>query len=401
MKILISAGEASSDAHGAELLRALQAQMPEGDSVEAFGVGGPKLQLAGLHALVDAKDLLVMGFSEIIGRLPRILRALRTLENAARSRRPDIAVVIDYPDFHFRLARKLKRVGIPVVYYIPPKVWVWRKGRMRLLRELFAQVLCILPFEEALYRDAKVSVKYIGNPLVDELPMELSREEARRKLGIASEAKVLVLMPGSRPSELKRHFEPMLDAACIAARRMGQRLLVCVPLPSVVDPRETETRLQIWMNHQKDIPIDLKISYGNAAEVLVAADAGLIKSGTSTLEAGLLRCPHVVVYRPSLLSEWIFKYLIRYKGPVGLVNLVSGWKPGQAYLTDEILMDHFKVPRLADEIVDLLTNEARRQRLAKGFNSLREAVMGEAGNGPSGPSARAAFEILRLVGISK
>ena len=402
MRILISAGEASSDAHGAELLRALRAQVPAGTVVEAFGVGGPKLQSQGLLALVDAKELLVMGFSEIVGRLPRILRALRTLEDAARSRKPDIAVVIDYPDFHFRLARKLKLAGVPVVYYIPPKIWVWRKGRIRLLRELFTQILCILPFEEAIYRKARVPVTYIGNPLVDELPMELTRAEARKRLGLPMDAEVLVLMPGSRPSELKRHFEAMLDAACAAAQRLGTKFTVCVPLPAVVEPMDVEARLQTWVRKRgvalKDLPIELKISYGNSPETLIAADAGLIKSGTSTLEAGLLGCPHVVVYKPSLLSELIFKHLIRYRGPVGLVNLVAGWQPGQPYLAEEVLMDRFTVPRLTDEIVDLLRNEKRRSALTAGFKALRGKVMAEAGSGPSGPSARAAFEILRLIG---
>jgi lipid-A-disaccharide synthase len=183
VKILISAAETSSDIHGAELLRALQGQFAPGQ-IEAWGIGGPRLQAQGLRSLVDARSLLSMGFFELFGRLPKILGALGTIADAAARDRPDLAVVMDYPDFHFRLAKRLKKLGIPVVYYIPPKVWAWRQGRVKVLRERFVEVLSILPFEEDFFREHKVVAKYVGNPLVDELPLELSRAEARAKLGI-------------------------------------------------------------------------------------------------------------------------------------------------------------------------------------------------------------------------
>src|SRR6185437_5565712 len=144
---------------------------------DAFGMGGPHLHEAGLRAVVDARGLLAMGFGEILGRLPQIFRALRVISDTARSERPDVAVVIDYPDFHFRLAKRLKANGIPVIYFIPPKVWAWRKGRIKILRERFVRVLSILPFEADFYRREKMPVTYVGNPLVDELPMSLTRGE--------------------------------------------------------------------------------------------------------------------------------------------------------------------------------------------------------------------------------
>jgi len=407
LKILISAAEASSDAHGAELLRALRAQ---DQGLEAFGMGGPKLQALGLRSVIDARELLAMGFSEILGRLPKILSALNRLAKSAQEEKPDIAVVIDYPDFHFRLAKRLKKLGVPVVYYIPPKIWVWRKGRVKLLRELFARVLCILPFEEELYRREKVSVKYVGNPLADELPLQMNREEARTRLGLGAQDPVLLLMPGSRPSELKRHVHLMLEASVLVAERLKiarvlrseDRLKVQIPLPMTADLVKESEKIYSWVESHPDslAHLNIKVSQGNSAENMIAADVALVKSGTSTLEAGVLGCLHAVVYKPSVLSEWIFKLFIRYKGPVGLVNLVAGWKKGEPYLVREILMDEVTVQNLVDETISLWTDSARRSAMKSGFNALRIKVAGNSSE--EGPSAIAAREILSVaMGRSK
>ena len=399
VKILISAAEASSDAHGAALLLALKSAMKsQNGEVDAFGIGGPKLKEAGLRSVVDARELLAMGFTEILGRLPKIFRALRMVSVAAESERPDVAVVIDYPDFHFRLAGRLKRLGIPVIYYIPPKVWVWRKGRITKIRELFARVLCILPFEKEVYEKANVPVTYVGNPLLDELPLSLTRAEARKKLEIAHDARVLVLMPGSRPSELKRHVIPMIEAAVRAAEALKTRLTVLMPLPASPDTRDVE-RLQKKISHAAHLDlskIDLRTTQGNSAVCLVAGDAGLIKSGTSTLEAALLGLPSTVVYKPGWISQWIFQNLIRYKGPIGLVNLVSGWKPGAAYLANEIICQDFTTDSITREAISLLSDEPRRQKLLAGFQALKNQMLGDAGGiGPSAVCAREIIDLLR------
>jgi lipid-A-disaccharide synthase len=398
MKILISAAEASSDAHGAELLKALRKQLPSSEPLEAFGIGGPKLSSQGLRTVVDARELLAMGFGEIFGRLPRIFRALRELSDEAAQERPDIAVFIDYPDFHFRLARRLKLLGIPMIYYIPPKVWVWRKKRVEFLRKFFVKILCILPFEEKFYQEHQVAAKYVGNPLIDELPLNLTQAEARTKLSLAPHDPVVVLMPGSRPSELKRHLELMLDAVKRAAEMFqGKgRMKVLLPFPVTADLSALRAQIELWSQRQpKDLGLDLVISQGNAAECLVAADCGLIKSGTSTLEAGLLRCPHAVIYKPSQTTTWIFRYLIRYRGPVGLVNLVSGWKPGQAYLVPEILCEKVTKENLAAEIVKLFSDSTYREKMRKNLEELRDQVCGKSET--LSPSRSAALEVIQLV----
>lgn len=400
MKVLISAAEASSDTHGAELLKALRSQLPEGQALRAYGIGGPKLREQGLESLFDARDLLSMGFFEIVGRLPKILKALRTVSEAAERDRPDLAVVIDYPDFHFRLARKLKALGVPVLYYIPPKVWAWRKGRIKTLRELFARILCILPFEREFFADNGLPVRYVGNPLLDELPLELDRQAARQKLGLGSEERVLVLMAGSRPSELKRHLELMLEASVRTAAKLrvkgtlGQRerLRVLVPFPATADFTRQKDRIDAWMRSRRHDIVDVRPSQGDSALSLLAADVGLIKSGTSTLEAAVLGCPHAVVYKTARVTCWIYKYLIRYKGPIGLVNLVAGWKPGKPYLAREMICCEVTPENLADEAISLWTDPSRR----RAFEEARSRVQRDLSGTEGGPSAAAAREVLEF-----
>ena len=340
-----------------------------------------------------------MGFGEIISRLPRILGALKTLAQAAAIEKPDLAIVIDYPDFHFKLARKLKALGVPVIYYIPPKVWAWRRGRIRELRELFARVLCILPFEQAFYQKEKMPVRYVGNPLVDELPLELTRAEARAKLGIETQARVLALLPGSRPAELKRHLEPMLEAAAQGAvrlRKLGvlgaeEKLTVLLPFPATADLEAQRARTEAWQS--SDI-LSIRVSQGDAAVAMVAADAGLVKSGTSTLEAAILGLPHVVIYRSNAFTHFMFKHVIRYRDPVGLVNLILRDQDNRpVQLTREILCEKVTAENLAEATVSLLADRELREKMRQDFQRLRAVVLGGEG---TRPSERAADEVLEV-----
>jgi lipid-A-disaccharide synthase len=339
-----------------------------------------------------------MGIGEVIVRLPNVLRGMAAISAEAEKRRPDVAILIDYPDFNLRLARRLRRLGIPVVYYIPPKLWVWRSSRARVLRERCSKVLSIFPFEEAFLRKHGVPAVYVGNPLLDELPLQKSRSDARAKFGFSTEDLVLVLMPGSRPAELTRHVPLMFEAAVFCAERLRSegklagRLQAMVPLPETADIEgEWRTLAEKKSAHA---PIDFHLGIGDSADALIAADAGLIKSGTSTLEAALLGCPHVVVYKPGWSTQWVFKNLVRYRGPVGLVNLAGGWSDGQPFLAEEILCEQVTSERLAEAAYSLLTDETKRSAMKKGFLALREKLSGDGG---AGPSARAAAEILELV----
>lgn len=425
MRILISAAETSSDAHGAELLKAIQKLAPSSPSLspdlplEAFGIGGPKLKAAGLRTVVDARDLMAMGFTEVLTKLPRIFSSMRQVSHAAMTTPPDVVVFIDYPDFHFKLAKrfvnhlKFKRLGIPIVYYIPPKVWVWRKKRVEVLRKYFDMILCIFPFEESFYSQFKIHSKFVGNPLVDELPLNLTRLQARENLGLRDSAPVLVLMPGSRRSELKAHFLLMIDAAQLAAKRLRERGVLSKDQPlEVLIPFPVTANLESLPRHPLYPELNIRLSQGNAAECLVAADAGLIKSGTSTLEAALLGCPHTIVYRTTRTTAWIFKNLIRYKGPIGLVNLVArGPLPKPEFdskknnLVRELVLDEVTLEALTDEVVSLMSESGRREKMKLGFLALRKevcgprhglAALGGAESNHASPSERAALEIIHL-----
>lgn len=411
MKILISAAETSSDAHGAQLLRALRARC-EGQ-VDAFGIGGPQLQDEGLRTVVDARDLLVMGFQEVLGRLPRVFGALKALSEAAAREKPDVAVVIDYPDFHFRLARKLKALNIPVIYYIPPKVWAWRKGRVRFLKKYFTEILSILPFEESYYLNEGIAVKYVGNPLVDGLPLHLKKTEARQSLGLGSE-NVLLVMPGSRPAELKQHFDLMLDAALLTAQELekqhflisGKKLQLLLPVPLTVSLDQMQLSLDRWIQQKKALGLDpqkwlqIRISQNDSHVCMVAADVGIVKSGTSTLEAGVLGCSHTVVYKPGRISSWIYQNLIRYEGAVGLVNLVAGGlsQKKEQFLLREILLDEATSKAIAQETTSLFLDSEKRGRIEQGLLRLRSQVLGVTESGSAlKPSQAAAEEIISCV----
>ena len=404
MKILISAAEASSDMHGAQLLHALKEELKgQGQkiSLEVFGVGGPLLQAQGLKPVIDARSLLSMGIVEVLSRLPQVIRALNRVTQAAREEKPDLALVIDYPEFHFRLAKRLNRLNIPVFYYIPPKVWVWRKKRLQFIRQYFKKVFLILPFEQEIYEKEGVPALYVGNPLLDELPLHLTRQEARMRLGIELNETLLVLMPGSRPSELKYHLDVMLDSALQVSKKLSPKVLrVLMPLPHTADLTEVNDRVELWKQKQgvssgQTLPF-VQVSQGNAHECLVAADAGIIKSGTSTLEAGLLRCPHTIIYNASRITGWIFKNIVRYQGPVGLVNLIHGVDPGQPYLIRELLGEQISVEELTRETLSLLTDQERRKKLNQGFERLlQKTKSGSVGQSQVGPSQRVAQEILR------
>ena len=280
---------------------------------------------------------------------------------------------------------------MPVVYYVPPKVWVWRKRRVKFLRRFFVKLLCIFPFEEEFYRRENVDARYVGNPLTDELPLGLGKAEARRKLALGEE-NVLVVMPGSRPSEIKRHLLLTLDAVRELDPRPEQ---VLMPFPETAELAPIRHRIAEWERARGLAPgaLKLRISQGDSALCLLAADAGIIKSGTSTLEAGLLGCPHVIIYRPNWFSCFVFKHLIRYRGPVGLVNLVGGWN-SRPFLIEELLCRDADPRSIAAAVTRIARDPHCRARVVEGLAGLRRKIEGEGGRGS--PSEMAAQEILEV-----
>ncbi len=374
-EILIVAGEASADLHAARALEELGRLRP---GVRAFGVGGPRLRAAGLEALAPAEEISVMGLAEVLPRIPRILGILRALGRAAAERRPRAALLVDLPDFNLRLAARLKKLGIPVVYYVSPTIWAWRRGRAKKIARVVDRMLCILPFEERFYEGTGVSARFVGHPLA-ERAAPASPERYRAELGLAAARTTVALVPGSRPSELRRIFPAMLDAAeRIKATRPDAQFVV--PIAPTLERREVEPFLAA--HHT----IEVKLVEGHTEEVVGASDAALVKSGTSTLEAALMLRPMVVVYKLSWLSYLVGRLLVRI-AHFALVNILAG-----RGLVPELLQREASPERMAAEIERLLGDRAAREAQLQGLREVRASL------GEPGAARRVAEEVARAMG---
>lgn len=377
-ELLVVALEASADLHGAAVLRELRALRP---GLRAFGAGGPLLRAEGLEALVRAEDLSVMGFAEVLPALPRIFGALRRLRRAAQERRPRAALLIDSPDFNLRLARRLRRLGVQVAYFIGPSVWAWRTYRVRQIARDVAKMLVILPFEAEFYARHGVPAVYVGNPLADSLRPLLpaaagaSRAAVRGALGLDERRPVLALLPGSRRQEIRRIWPAMLRAARLLLQRMPDLQLVVPVAPTV--RRE-------WLESGPAITF----VEGRAPEVLAAATAAVVASGTATLEAALAEVPTVVVYRLSWLSWLIGRLLVRVPF-VSLVNLLAGRR-----VVPELLQAECTGARIAESAAPLLLAGEARDAQIEGMRAIR-AGLSPAGS--PGAARRAAQELAPLL----
>jgi lipid-A-disaccharide synthase len=374
-EILIVAGEASADLHAARVLEELRLLRP---GVHAFGVGGPRLRAAGLEALAPAEDICVMGLVEVLPRIPRILGILRTLRLAAAARRPRAALLVDLPDFNLRLAAKLKALGIPVVYYVSPTIWAWRPKRARKIAKVVDRMLCILPFEERFYEGTGVSARFVGHPFA-ERPLPEAPARYREDLGLPAARTTVALVPGSRPSELKRIFPAMLDAA--------ERIRAVRPdVQFVVPVAPTLAREQLAPYLASHRTLEVTLVDGRTEEVVGASDAALVKSGTSTLEAALMLRPMVVVYRLSWLSYLVGRLLVRI-AHFALVNILAG-----RGVVPELLQRDASPERMAEEVERLLGDRAVRETQLEGLREVRDSL------GEPGAARRVAEEVARAMG---
>jgi lipid-A-disaccharide synthase len=282
----VVAGEASGDLHGATLARALGTLAPE---LRLAGMGGARMSAAGVTLVQRAERVTVVGGTEALGRLPALWQAFRALRLHLRERRPRVLVLIDFPEFNMRLARAARRLGVPVVYFIAPQVWAWRRGRLRAMARDVSRVLAIFPFEVGLYQEAGVPVEFVGHPVLDVLP---ALDAARARAGLAADGETLVgLLPGSRDAEVRRHLPVLLGAAArILERRPGTRF--ALPVATTIPPGPVQAAIR-----GSGLPVEALP--GEAYRVMAAADLLLVASGTATLEAACYGTPMVVLYRLS------------------------------------------------------------------------------------------------------
>lgn len=373
-RLLISAGETSGDALGAEFLREIKVIHP---GLRAFGMGGPAMEAEGLEVLVAA-DRSVVGLTEAIRHLPASRRALGRLRAAARERRPDLAVLIDYADFHQVLAGALAADGIPAVQYVSPQIWAWRRGRVRTLARRLVAVLTLLPFETEPYTREGLPAFYVGHPVLDRAAAAPGRDEARRRLGLDAGAPVVALLPGSRPGELARHVPPFV-AAALRVRDAVPGAVFVLPLAPALPRADLDALLSAWRGPP------LRVVEGRALECLAGADAALVASGTATLEAAVLGIPHVVAYRVSPPTWVAARLLVRGVRHIGMPNLLAGRE-----VVPEAIQ-RLDPARLADPVVGWLRDPGAAEVTRTGLRAIRASL------GPGGASRRAAEAVSAML----
>jgi len=377
ISLLLSAGEASGDMYAARLATALKQRL----DVAIFGMGGPQMRAAGVEIITDYSEVSVVGITEVLKRLPSLVRAMRHLVDEAQRRKPPLAILTDFPGFHLRLARKLRPKGIRNVYYICPQFWAWRPWRVNLVRRRFAEALCIFPFEEKFYADAGVPVTFIGHPLVGNVQATLTREFFCRKYGLQESERIITVLPGSRQGEISHHLPVLVEGLCeIREHIPGPPQIVVAVAPGL-----DAARLQ------KSFPADWGARFiaNDTYNALGAADLAIVSSGTATVETALLGKPMIVVYRLSPLTALLAKPLVRTKF-FSMVNLIAGHA-----IVPELIQDDFTPRRLASEAESLLSGSRggnpRVSQMKRGLEEVRKLL------GPPGAVERAADEIARLL----
>ena len=384
-KIMIVAGEASGDKHGAALARSLRALYPE-TRFEFFGAGGDEMREAGVETLVDARDVAIIGIPEIVRALGKLYGAFRRLIQAARHRKPDAVVLIDWPDFNMRVAKKLRHDGFKIIYYISPQLWAWRRYRVQALRRDVDKMLVILPFEEAFYKSEGIKVEYIGHPLVESVQVTASLEEFCRKYGLDTNRSIIALLPGSRRKEIHYHLPEMLDAAKRLRNWVATNQAVrlrnpqfVLPLASTVKREQVEPAIQA-------AGVEVTIIERNTYNALGHADFAIVASGTATVETALTGTPMIIVYRGSEVNWRLIRPLIKLD-TFGMVNLIAGRR-----IVPELIQHDCTGERIAAEAQAILSDAERLATMREDLQMVRERLQTD-GSVPG----RAAQAIMRLV----
>jgi lipid-A-disaccharide synthase len=370
--VFISCGEPSGDLYAAALVRELRALAPD---VRVSGFGGEQLRAAGAELAGDYKGLTVTGLVEALRVLPRSYAMFRRLVRAAREQRPDALVLIDFPDFNFRLGAAIKALGVPVIYYIPPQLWAWRSGRMRTLRALADRILVIFPFEPEIYRRASTDATFVGHPLVDLARACVPREPFLASLGLAPSRPTVALLPGSRPNELTQILPGVIEAARLMAAQDGNAQFVVARAPGLPDELFAPA---------VSTGLDLRVVEGRTDEVLAASDVVITASGTATVQTAIHERPMVIVYRLAPLTYALGRRLV-HVDTYGMVNLVAGRK-----IAPELIQEAFTPAAVAREALHLLQPGPARTETLAALRDVRCRLGGE------GASRRAAEAVLAI-----
>jgi lipid-A-disaccharide synthase len=360
VRIGIVAGEASGDLLGSHLVAALKTRLPHAEFV---GIGGPKMQAAGVSTLFPMEKLAVRGYFEVLRHFPEILGIRRKLKRYFLQNPPDLFIGVDAPDFNLGLERALKSSGIPTIHYVSPSVWAWRRERVKTIARSVSHILALFPFEPEIYRQAGVPVTYVGHPTADNTPDQPDREAARANLRLPQEATIVALLPGSRQSELHYLADLYMQVAeKIHLARPDVQFLV--PLIS----KETRTLFEAAQYRQGVCDLPLTILFGHADAALTACNVALVASGTATLEAALLKRPMVITYRLSKLSAFLMRRKA-YLPYVGLPNILAG-----RFVVPEFLQEEATPTKLSQALLNLLADKPAQAAMVEEFERMHVAL---------------------------
>lgn len=372
--IYVIAGEASGDAHAARMLTELKLLAP---NYIVKGIGGDKMRAAGAETFVDFSELAVMGLIEVIKRYRSLKKIFNQTVDLLKEERPDLLILVDYPGFNLKLAKEAKALGIKVLYYISPKIWAWRAGRIKTIKQNVDHMAVLFPFEVPIYQDAGVPVSCVGHPLVDAVKKELTTEQAKTKLGINNDQQVLGLFPGSRRSEVEVLLPIMIESAERISQEINN-LNVVVPLATGLDKSVLEPIIA-------NSSLTIKLVDDDFYQLTAACDAIVAASGTVTLEIALLGVPHFISYRVSPLSYAILSRFVKIPY-VGLCNIVTGENVVLELLQNEVTAERFE-----KELIPLFTDSANKDHAEK----IRQQILSALG--PSGGANNMAELVVSLL----
>jgi lipid-A-disaccharide synthase len=373
-KILMVTGETSGDLHGAHLVEAIHQIDPE---VQFFGVGGENLERKGMKLLYHSQSLSVVGITEALSKLRTILKALKALKESLDREQPNLIILIDFPDFNLRLAKIARRKGIPVLYYISPQVWAWRRGRVKLIAERVKKMVVFFPFEVPLYKAAGVDVEWVGHPLLDIVKPALSKEAAFQKFGLDPRRRTIGLLPGSRIHEVERLLPPLLGSTHVLQKEIPDLQFV-IPLA----PGFTEASLSPWV---KNSPVAVKLIEGGTYDVMNISELLILASGTATLEGAILGKPMIIIYKVSLFSSWVGRAMIQVNH-IGLVNLVAG-----KGIAPELIQKDVNPKRICEEALRILKDSVLQQKMVESLREVRQRL------GNPGAAQRAARIVMSML----
>ena len=375
-EIILVAGEASGDLHAANLVKAL-CKLHTG--VRCYGMGAGNMRAAGVEILVDSSRLAVVGITEVLTHYREIKAALQVLQEIIRTRRPDLLILIDYPDFNLRFAATAKRAGVKVLYYVSPQVWAWRPGRIKKIGQLVDMMAVVFAFEVPFYERANVPVRFVGHPLVDEARPSMMHAQAVAHFGLKLDAKIIGLFPGSRWSEINRLMPVIVESSKLLRARFPDAQFI-LPIAPGLDRSSVDAYLE------STVPPVVLVEDTSIYDVIQVCDAIITASGTATLQIALMATPMAIIYRVSRLSYWIARHLVTVKH-IGLANIVARQRVVREFIQDDV-----RPQAIADEIERLLTDEAYAEAMRRDMAGIR-AALGEPGG--SQKAAQVAVDMLQ------